>query len=150
VSRHPGSVLSRSRRSAVSLQGRNRGALLSAVLILSLAAGCTAPRTVLGTSDNACFQAIPVAERAVHHHGKFLGLHRVRQEKLKKSLPEAARQRPKVVCVIAYRGNFQPGQVQGAAAGKNGRYAVVVVSSPGNRLVRTYVLDKLPLRFRHL
>jgi hypothetical protein len=120
------------------------------LLSLVLAAGCTASRNVLGTPDNACFQAIPVAEQAVHHHGKFVGVHRVTVDHLHRQLPDVARRPHKAVCVVAYRGNFDSDQVRMAPPGRRGRYAVVVVSSPGNRLLRSYVLPKLPLSFRHL
>jgi hypothetical protein len=120
------------------------------LLSLGLAAGCTASRNVLGTGDSACFQAIPVAEQAVHHHGKFVGVHRVTTDRLHKRLPEVARHPHKAVCVVAYRGNFHSDEVRMAKPGRTGHYAVVVVSSPGNRLLRTYVLPKLPLSFRHL
>jgi hypothetical protein len=120
------------------------------LLSLGLAAGCTASRNVLGTGDSACFQAIPVAEQAVHHHGKFVGVHRVTTEHLHRQLPSVARHPQKAVCVVAYRGNFDSDQVRMAKPGQSGHYAVVVVSSPGNRLLRSYVLPKLPLPFRHL
>lgn len=129
---------------------RRRAGVLAAVLSLSLAAGCTASRNVLGTPDSACFQAIPVAADAVHHQGKLLGVHRVSTERLRHQLSTVARHPHRAVCVVAYRGSFTSDQVQMAPPDRSGRYALVVVSSPGNRVVQSFVLDKLPLPFRHL
>lgn len=131
-------------------RGRCRAGALAAVLSLCLAAGCTASRNELGTGDSACFQAIPVAERAVNHHGKLVGVHRIPTERLRRELSSVPHHPHKAVCVVAYRGHFQSDQVTLAPPGLSGRYAVVVVSSPGNHVVRSYVLEKLPLSFRHL
>jgi hypothetical protein len=122
---------------------------LSLVLSLGLA-GCTASRNVLGTADSACFQAIPVAAQAVHHRGKLVGVHRVATDRLHRLLSTVPHHPHKAVCVVAYRGSFTSDQVQMAPPGQSGRYAVIVVSSPGNHVVQSYVLDKLPLSFRHL
>ncbi|MBO0894854.1 MAG: hypothetical protein J2O39_10795, partial [Acidimicrobiales bacterium] len=128
---------------------RGAGAL-AAVLSLGLAAGCTASRNVLGTGDSACFQAIPVAADAVGHRGRLVGVHRVKTERLEHLLHTVPQHPHQAVCIVAYRGSFSSEQVTLAPPGRTGRYAVVVVSSPGNHLVRSYVLEKLPLPFRHL
>lgn len=130
--------------------GRRCAGVLVALLLLGVAAGCAASRNQLGTGDSACFQAIPVADQAVHHEGRFVGVHRVPTEHLRRRLPEVPHHPHRDVCVVAYRGNFHSDDVEKAPPGQSGHYAVVVVSSPGNRLVKTLVLTKLPLSFRHL
>jgi hypothetical protein len=57
------------------------------------------------------------------------------------------------VCAVAYRGSFKLDQVARPiaippAVGAGG-YAVVVVSVPANRVLATFVLDHLPISFRH-
>ncbi|MHB1712833.1 MAG: hypothetical protein ACYCV7_15780 [Acidimicrobiales bacterium] len=53
------------------------------------------------------------------------------------------------VCMVAYRGNFAASSVARPAATLKGRYAVVVLTTPGRRLLATFVLARLPLRFSH-
>ncbi len=58
------------------------------------------------------------------------------------------------VCVVGYSGSFRPDQVSRPAgpvpADGEGHFAVVVVSNPQNKLLATVVLQREPVRFRHL
>jgi hypothetical protein len=135
-------------------------ALLGALLCLAAGAlaGCTSARNTLGTNSSPCYKAVPVAAGAVGHHGTFVGIRLLgaRQVSAKPRLDALLDTRaPGVrnVCVAAYRGRFRPDEVERpfgpAPPGGSGPIAIVVVSSPQNRLIGTIVLARLPLRLRH-
>ena len=67
---------------------------------------------------------------------------------LAKRIPEVAPLGKQIVCVVAFSDDFKPGDVTHAKVQRAGRYAVVVVDSH-QRVVVSFVLDRLPLRFRH-
>lgn len=124
-------------------------------------AGCTAARNTLGTSSSVCYQALPAAKQAVEGRGKFLGIRLVprsllaerRHRHLRQVLELRAGATVNQVCLAAYEGSFSQADVErplGAPPpGGVGRVAVVVVSSPGNRVLGTFVLDRRPIRFSH-
>ena len=53
------------------------------------------------------------------------------------------------VCLAGYSGNFTQEMVMKPLGHPTGKLAVVVVTSPGNKLLGTVVLTKLPVRFQH-
>jgi len=120
--------------------------VLLAAAVASLAA-CT-PRNSLGTGSMACIKAIPVAADEVHHKGKPEGVRTVRAASLAERIPEVAPLGKQDVCLVAFSNDFQPGDVTHAKVQRAGRYALVVVDSHQNVVV-AFVLDRLPLRFRH-
>ncbi|MHB8330063.1 MAG: hypothetical protein ACYDD6_10650 [Acidimicrobiales bacterium] len=142
---------------------RGRGTLR--VLALALAvpaatlAGCTSARNTLGTSSSPCFRALPVATEAVGDSGTLAGIRLVgpreldRHMRLRQLLGARAGGGVTNVCVVSFHGRFRLDQVQrplGAAPpGGTGQYAVVVVSTPQNRLLATFVLSRVPLPLRH-
>jgi len=123
--------------------------------------GCAAPRNTLGTNSSPCFRALALAEDAVHDRGAFAGVRLIAYSTLAKQHPRleaALRARSSTrlhnVCLVSYRGTFRPSQVK-RPAGKAppsgvGHFAIVVVSTPQNQLLATFVLEKEPVRFRHL
>ncbi len=119
-------------------------------------AGCTSGHTVLGTTVNPCFKALPAATTAVHRQGVFIGVRSDRADTLIKqaprlaSVPEMASLGRQTVCVVAYRGEYQPGQVDKATSTHPGHYAVVIVKASDSQVVVSFILRHLPLRFRHL
>lgn len=133
---------------------------LSAFCLVAMAAlaGCTSPRNTLGTNSSPCYKAIPVAAGAVGHHGTFVGIRLLssRQVSTKSRLDQLLDARApgeKNVCVAAYHGTFRQDEVErpfgnGPASG-SGPIALVVVSSPQNRLIGTIVLARVPLPLRH-
>jgi len=134
-----------------------RRRLTAAVLTLAIAlavAGCGGGvRSSLGTSASPCFRALPLAENALHDEGRLIGVRRVKTSELKGRLKDS----PKLqgvpnqeLCVFAFRGNFQPGKVDGATNPKPGQYAIVAVTSKRPAVVAAFVVDKLPTRFAHL
>jgi hypothetical protein len=125
---------------------RTAVAALLAAAVLALPS-CT-PRNSLGTGSMACIQAIPVAADEVHHKGRPEGVRTVSAASLAKRIPEVAPLGKQIVCVVAFSDDFKPGDVTHAKVQRSGRYAVVVVDSH-QRVVVSFVLDRLPLRFRH-
>ena len=121
-------------------------AVLLAAAVASLAS-CT-PRNSLGTGSTACIQAIPVAAAEVHHKGRPEGVRTASAAKLAKRIPEVAPLGKQTVCLVAFSDDFRPGDVTHAKVQRAGRYALVVVDSH-QRVVVAFVLDRLPLRFRH-
>jgi hypothetical protein len=150
--------------------GRNRvgrvrftGRLMSIVVValgLSALTGCTSARDTLGTNSSPCFSALALAKDAVHGHGMFAGVRLVSESSLVKLhhvdavIKQRSTTRLRNVCLVAYRGDFRPSQVMRAAgkvpASGVGHFAVVVISTPQNKLLATFVLEKEPVRFRHL
>ena len=121
-------------------------AVLLAAAVASLAS-CT-PRNSLGTGSTACIKAIPVAADEVHHKGRPEGVRTVSAASLAKRIPEVAPLGKQTVCLVAFSDDFRPGDVTHAKVQRAGRYALVVVDSH-QRVVVAFVLDRLPLRFRH-
>jgi hypothetical protein len=120
--------------------------LLLAAALSSLVA-CM-PRNSLGTSSTACIKAIQVAAAEVHHKGNPEGVRTVRAASVAKRIPEVAPLGRQDVCLVAFSDDFQPGDVTHAKVQRAGRYALVCVDSR-QRVVVSFVVDRLPLRFRH-
>jgi len=141
--------------------GFRRVAAIGAVALGSLSvAGCTSARDTLGTNSSPCFRALALSADAVHDRGVFAGVRLVSASTLKKIprvddvLSQRSSTRLHNVCVMAYRGTFRPSQVKRPAGrvppSGEGHFAIVVVSTPQNVLLATFVLEKEPVRFRHL
>jgi hypothetical protein len=122
--------------------------------------GCTAARDTLGTNSSPCFHALALAADAVHDRGVFAGVRLVSYSSLAKlhrmdPVIKARSSTPlENLCLVAYGGDFRLSQVR-RPAGKMprsgvGHFAIVVVSTPQNKLLATFVLEKEPVRFRHL
>ena len=132
------------------------GAAALGVLLLS---ACTAPRNTLGTNSSPCFKAVPVATDAVHDRGKLSGVRLLKSKDLDRrphfrSLLEArAGTKVTTVCVVSFQGRFTLAQVERpfgqSPAGGTGPVALVVVSTPANKLLGTLVLSRVPLPLRH-
>ena len=125
--------------------------LTAALLGAALIAGCGAPTPGLSNgSVSACYRAIPTGRQAVHDpHATLIGVHRIPADKVRERLPvseqhQLAADNDTTVCAVAFKGNFQPGQVDLAPSGEAGAYAVVLVSSKKLRLIDSVVLDHLP------
>jgi len=141
---------------------RRRLAVVGVVLVMGVSAlsGCTAARNTLGTTTSQCYRALAVAEDAVHHRGHFAGVRLLSASQLDglRRLRGVITARSKTpvhsVCVVGYNGAYRPDQVSRPAgrvpAGGTGHFAVVVVSTPQNELLATVLLQREPLRFRHL
>ncbi len=118
-------------------------------------AGCSSARTGLGTSDESCYLALPTAAKAVGGQGHLEGIRKYTISNLKGVAPRLydslADQVPKgqAVCVAGYSGTFHEDMVTKPLGRATGKLAVVVVTSPGNKVLGTLILTKTPVRFQH-
>ena len=134
---------------------RSLRALVAVVLAGGVLAGCITPRANLGTSDSSCYLAIPAATRAVHGHGRFLGVHLLTLRALRKESPHlyqslgTTHPLAQQVCVVAFAGSFVAGGVAAPKGEASGRTAVVVETIPSVTLVGTVIVAKPPFRLGH-
>jgi hypothetical protein len=136
------------------------GIAVAVALGSSWLSGCTSARDTLGTNSSPCFHALALAADAVHDRGVFTGVRLVSDTTLAKlhRVEAVLKRRSSTplhnVCLVAYKGDYRPGQVERMAgkvpASGVGHFAIVVVSTPQNDLLATFVLEKEPVRFRHL
>jgi hypothetical protein len=120
-----------------------------------LLAGCSAARSNLGTSESACYLAIPTASQALGGHGRLAGVHLFTGSSLRHQIPHlfgrltVAHPGSQRLCVFEYTGSFTAASVSAPVGSPEGRFAVVVVTTPANHLLATVVLDHPPYRFEH-
>ena len=125
-----------------------RRAVVAAVVTVALTGACAAPRNTLGTAASPCFRALPTARAAVHNHGRFLGVRRIGRRGFTKAFhtdPPPGRE----FCAVGFSGPYRPGEVDRAPAGAAGHYAVITVTMRGTTVLRSFVVDRLPLRLGH-
>jgi hypothetical protein len=123
-----------------------RTACLAALLAISTS--CAGARNSLNTTASPCFRALAAADDAVHRKGRLVGVRLVETEDLVHRVPEAAALGRQRLCGVAYRDDFTSGEVIGAEPGHTGRYALVLVDR-SQRVIASFVLDELPMRFTH-
>jgi hypothetical protein len=127
------------------------GAMLAAALF----AGCSAARSGQGTSSESCYLALPTAAKAVGPHAHFAGAQKFSLSEIKgfaprlykRLLPEVSSKQ--AVCLAGYTGHFTRATVSRPFGRATGTVAVAVVKTPGNELLGTLVLSKVPVRFEH-
>jgi hypothetical protein len=143
--------------------------------------GCASARNGLGTSSAVCFRAIPLGKDAVTAQPTrivpngspatsrsgpnpvFVGVRSATQTQIdafgkthnydKAELNKRNGGPIKSVCLVAFRGSFDPTSVSDLLppvppAGHRA-YAVVVVSEPSNKLLGTFLRSKEPISFTH-
>jgi hypothetical protein len=129
---------------------------LTLVLAAGLLTGCSAARTGLGTSDESCYLALPTASDAVGHQGHLAGVRKYTLGGLHGVAPRLyghlVHDVPKgqSVCLAAYTGHFTASDLTKPFGRQSGTLAVAVVRTPGNKLLGTLLLTKLPVRFQHM
>ena len=139
---------------------RSMVAAVVALAGVTLAGGCTSARNGLGTNASPCFLSLPIAADAVHERGSLQGVRLIdaaaiaASPRLRDVLSARVGTPIATVCAFSYRGSFTPADVEqpfGVTPPGTGPwpYAVVLVSSPGNVLLGTAVLEHEPMRFRH-
>jgi len=118
--------------------GACRGRVALAGLALTLSAtvvtGCTSARTNQGTADESCYVSLNtlrgMAPRLYGHLSHDMPGHQT-------------------VCLAAYRGHFTKDEVQKPLGRQSGPLAVAVVTTPGNKVLGTLILERIPVRFQH-
>jgi hypothetical protein len=136
---------------------RTRVASLAAAIVLTgtLLAACSTARSDFGTTDASCYLALPTAAKAVGGHGHLEGVRKYTLSSLRTVAPRLysrlADDVPKkqAVCIAGYSGHFTSSEVSKAMGQPSGILAVAVVATPGNKLLGTLILTKLPVRFQH-
>lgn len=129
--------------------------LAASLLVGSLLAGCAAVRSNLGTTDSACYVALPTASRAVGSHGRLIGVHLSTLDRLRRQSPQlygtvnARRGADQRICVTAFVGHFDAGSVSRPLGLPSGPVAVVVSEIPSNQILGTIILARTPLSFGH-
>ena len=116
--------------------------------VLALGA-CAAPRNTLGTRSSECFRSLPTARAAVRPGGRLAGVRRVDRSRLLRAFPQAAPPPGRDFCLVGFSGKYRAEDVDRPACAPEGRYAVAIVTIRGTTLVRTFLVDRLPLRLRH-
>jgi hypothetical protein len=139
----------------------HRVALVVVTVLMAAGAtlsGCTSARISLGTNASPCFDALAIAESAVHRSGTFAGVRQVSLTQISADAHLQAYLAPLSktvhdVCVVAFRGTFQVEDVERPLGppppGGVGHFAIVIVAKPQNHLVGTVVRSTQPLRFGH-
>jgi len=124
------------------------GAAAAALLAAAMTA-CGGPRNSLNTDASVCFRALAVANGAVHHKGKLVGVRRVSARRLSDEMPRVSAAGRAPVCLIAFQSDYRAGEVVDAQPPVAGRFAVVAVTSGTPTLLGARVTNRLPLRFHH-
>lgn len=125
-------------------------------LAASLLAACSSARTDIGTTDESCYLALPTAAKAVGGHGHLDGVRKYSLSGMRSVAPRLyghlAKDVPKgkSVCLAAYSGHFTQYSVSKPLGRPAGTLAVAVVAIPGDDLLGTLILEKLPVRFQHM
>jgi hypothetical protein len=139
----------------MTVRRRFAAGLAAPVLAAFLLAACTSARSDVGTADESCYLSLPAATRAVGGHGHLEGIRKFTQADLRQLAPrlyqDLARQIParQDLCVAAFTGHFSSDAVSTPLGREEGVVAIVVLTTPQNRLLGTLVLPRVPVRFSH-
>lgn len=126
------------------------------VTAATLLTSCSAARSGQGTTGESCYLALPTAAKAVGGHGHLAGVRQFTLGSLRGMAPRLygrlADDVPKGqdVCLAGYKGHFTAAMVSKPLGRPVGTVAVVVVTTPGNKLLGTLILTRIPVRFQHL
>jgi hypothetical protein len=135
----------------------SRAASLPAALVLAatLLVSCSTARTDFGTTDASCYLALPTATKAVGGHAHLEGVRKYTLSSLRSLAPRLYSRladdlsKKQGVCIAGYSGHFRANEVSKPLGDPTGTLAVAVVTTPGNELLGTLILTKLPVRFQH-
>ncbi len=139
----------------IPLRRRLIGPLVGLLVGASALGACSAARSGLGTTDESCYLALPTTAKAVGGHGHLAGVRKLSLSGLQSVSPrlsdDVAASVPKgqSVCLAGYTGRFNASSVAKPLGRQAGTVAVVVVTTPGNELLATLILTRIPVRFEH-
>jgi hypothetical protein len=144
------------RRRRTGRASRLLAGVLALGLLGALATACSAVRNSLGTTNGACFVALPSATTAIGGHGGLIGVRLVPVSQLKSVAPKlyqaaVSAPGPKVtqVCLLAFHGQFTAAHVRHPVGRASGHLAIVEIEYPDKRLLATLILRRAPLSFGH-
>lgn len=120
--------------------------VLAVALVLT---SCASPRNALNTPAGTCFRGLPAARAAVGPEAQLIGVRRVSRKDLVRAVPQAGTIRAESLCLVTFHGPFSAGQVPQADPAAPGAYAMVALDIRGSHVLGAFVLDDLPLAFRH-
>lgn len=135
---------------------RRVGSVIAGLLMATSLAACSSARSGQGTTDESCYLALPTAAKAVGGLGHLSGVRKFSLSGLHGVAPRLYGQlvnhvpKGQSVCLAAYTGNFSASAVTKPLGDRTGRLAVVVVTRPGNEVLGTLILTKVPVRFQHM
>jgi len=138
------------------LRRRLEAGVAGLVVAASLLTACSAARTGQGTTDETCYLALPTAAKAVGSHGHLHGVRKYKLGNLRGVAPRLYKRladdvpKGQNVCLAAYTGHFTASSVSKPLGRPVGTLAVAVVTTPGNELLGTLILTKIPVRFQHV
>jgi hypothetical protein len=139
------------------VRGRRLGAVIAGLVVAaSLLAACSGSRSGQGTSDESCYLALPTAAKAIGGHGHLEGVRKFTVANLQSVAPRLYKRlvddvpKRQNVCIAAYTGHFTASAVSKPLGHSAGTLAVAVVTTPGNHLLGTLILTKIPVRFQHM
>lgn len=130
--------------------------LAVALLALTLPLGACEKVTRAVTSQvSPCFKVLPQAHAAVHGQGTFVDVTRIRGSSAVQfphphvgpevTTSTVAPRPSRDVCVVAYRGDFEPGRIDHLVGlSLSGRYALVIVSVRTQLVHAVILTDTLP------
>jgi len=138
--------------STATRQRIRTGVLAAVAVVVACAAldGCAGPRNTLNTATSQCFRALPLARASANDRGRLVGVRSVHATTLARRLPEAAPLGRQRLCVFAFKGPYNNGEITRARPAGPGTYAVIAVDRSGSTVLASFVVNDLPLRFRHL
>jgi hypothetical protein len=139
------------------VHGRRLGAGIAGLAVAaSLLAACSGARSGQGTTDESCYLTLPTATKAIGGHGHLEGVRKFTLANLHGVAPRLYKRladdvpKGQNVCLAAYTGHFSASSVSKPLGHPSGTLAVAVVTTPGNHLLGTLILTKIPVRFQHI
>ena len=134
---------------------RLRVVVAAAALAASVLTGCTSARSNQGTADESCYLALPTAQKAVGGKGHLAGVRKYSLSSLHGMAPRLyghlshGMSSHQAICLAAYKGHFVSSEVEKPLGRESGTLAVAVVTTPGNKVLGTLILNRIPVRFQH-
>lgn len=151
-------------RAAARVGSAVRVGLLVVVSLSAMAAvgGCQKMTKTVAASVSPCFRVLPEAHAAVGGQGRFVDVARIQGRRVTTfpgrptttgvtatstagqpgaTTPTAGR---RDVCVVAYRGPFDPARIQHLVGTGQGRYAIVVIGVQTQGVRAVLLTDTLP------
>ena len=86
-------------------------AALALLAVFAPLAACAGPRNTLNTATSQCFRALPLARASANDRGRLVGVRSVHATTLARRLPEAAPLGRQRLCVFAFKGPYNNGEI---------------------------------------